>query len=98
MALLNRSKNNGKLPLLGKPDGKKVEKPAERRSEKTILTSKVVNKQKSSNISSANQEIKEKIHRRLIDNIDLDRVESIPAEELKNQVRDVVETPLLISW
>jgi pilus assembly protein CpaF len=96
MALLNRSKNNGKLPLLGKPDGKKVEKPAERRSEKTILTSKVVNKQKSSNISSANQEIKEKIHRRLIDNIDLDRVESIPAEELKNQVRDVVES-LLVS-
>jgi pilus assembly protein CpaF len=94
MALMDRLKNNGKLPLVEKPAEKKAEKPAEKKVEKAILSSKVSNKQQSGNITSANQEFKEKIHRRLIDNIDLARIESIPREELKTQVREVVESLL----
>ncbi len=37
------------------------------------------------------QELKEKIHRRLIDKLDLTRLDTIPKEELRYQVRDVVE-------
>jgi pilus assembly protein CpaF len=94
MALMDRLKNNGKLPLVETPADKKAEKPAEKKVEKAILSSKVSNKQQSGNITSANQEFKEKIHRRLIDNIDLARIESIPREELKTQVREVVESLL----
>ena len=37
------------------------------------------------------QELKEKIHRRLIDKLDLTRIEEIPKSELKSQVREVIE-------
>jgi len=40
------------------------------------------------------QGLKEKIHRRLLDRLDLARLDSIPREELKLQVREVVETLL----
>jgi len=41
------------------------------------------------------QEIKGRIHRLLIDNLDLSNIDSIPREELKIQVRDVVENLLM---
>ena len=36
-------------------------------------------------------ELKEKIHRRLIEKLDLTKLDSIPREKLKTQVRDVIE-------
>lgn len=41
------------------------------------------------------QEIKGRIHRLLIDNLDLSNIDSIPRDELKIQVRDVVENLLM---
>ncbi len=40
------------------------------------------------------QEIKSRVHKKLIENIDLTRLESIPKNELHNQVRDAVESLL----
>ena len=42
----------------------------------------------------AYNELKEKIHRRLIDLLDLVRLETLPKEELRQQVKEVVETLL----
>ena len=39
-------------------------------------------------------ELKEKIHRRLIERLDLSKLDSIPKESLRNQVREVVENLL----
>lgn len=47
------------------------------------------------NPNIAYYELKEKVHRRLIDKLDLAKLESIPKEKLKNQVREVVEFILL---
>jgi pilus assembly protein CpaF len=41
------------------------------------------------------QELKEKIHRRLIDQLDLTKLESIPQEKLAVQVKEVIEDLLL---
>ena len=41
------------------------------------------------------QELKEKIHRRLIDQLDLAKLESIPKEKLAAQVKNVIEDLLL---
>jgi pilus assembly protein CpaF len=40
------------------------------------------------------QELKERIHRQLIEKLDLTRLDSIPKDELRSQVRDVVESLL----
>jgi pilus assembly protein CpaF len=40
-------------------------------------------------------ELKERIHRRLIDKLDLTKLESVPKDELAQQVRDVIEDLLL---
>lgn len=44
---------------------------------------------------NTNQELKEKIHRRLIDKLDLTGIENLPPGQLKRQVREVVEELLL---
>jgi pilus assembly protein CpaF len=46
------------------------------------------------NLLDSYQALKEKIHRRLLDRLDLARLDSIPREELRHQVREVVETLL----
>ncbi len=46
------------------------------------------------NLLDSYQGLKEKIHRRLLDRLDLARLDSIPRDELKHQVREVVETLL----
>ncbi len=46
------------------------------------------------NIVNAYYELKERIHRRLLDRLDLSRLDSIPREDLQLQVREVVETLL----
>ena len=43
----------------------------------------------------SNYELKEKIHRQLVDKLDLASLDSIPKHELKRQVREVVEIMLL---
>ena len=61
--------------------------------------SRKTGKQKKPAVNGANrpdtqheyQELKEKIHRRLIDKLDLTRIEEIPKSELKSQVREVIE-------
>jgi pilus assembly protein CpaF len=47
--------------------------------------------QDSNSVLKRYHELKEKIHRRLIDKLDLTRLDTIPKEELRHQVRDVVE-------
>ncbi|MFX0136084.1 MAG: CpaF family protein [Candidatus Hodarchaeota archaeon] len=69
------------------------EKPTTRIKYKTP---KVPNTTASSFVS-AYQELKEKIHRRLIDKLDLARLEEIPRDVLRVQVRDVIENLLLES-
>jgi len=44
---------------------------------------------------NTNQELKEKIHRRLIDKLDLTSIDNLPPGQLKRQVREVVEELLL---
>lgn len=46
-------------------------------------------------ISHEYHELKEKIHRRLIDKLDLTKLETIPKRELTSQVREVIETILM---
>jgi pilus assembly protein CpaF len=53
------------------------------------VTSQPINK-----LQDFYQELKEKIHRQLIEKLDLTRLDSIPKDELRSQVRDVVESLL----
>ncbi|MBD3385125.1 CpaF family protein [candidate division KSB1 bacterium] len=62
---------------------------------KTSLASLATPASKSNNggtTALAYFELKEQIHRRLIDKLDLTKIDSIPKSQLKTQVRDVVES------
>lgn len=58
------------------------------------LASSGVRNQQQVNLLNSYQDLKEKIHHRLIDRLELSRLDSIPREELKGQVREVVQTLL----
>lgn len=77
MGLLNRLKNENELELEDEVDDKENTAPQ-------------VNNQPKPGLLNSYQELKEKIHYRLIDKLELTRLESIPREELKTQVREVV--------
>jgi pilus assembly protein CpaF len=58
------------------------------------IKSQKITGQQPKNLLDSYQELKERIHRRLIDRLDLTQLDLIPREELRSQVRDVVETLL----
>ncbi len=58
------------------------------------LVSTPTSGQGTENLKESYPEMKQNIHRRLVDKLDLTQLDSISREELESQVREVVETLL----
>jgi pilus assembly protein CpaF len=65
----------------------------DRKMDVASIEPQVTNQQSTDQLDSY-QELKERIHRSLIDKLDLTRIDLIPRDELRSQVRDVVENLL----
>ncbi len=84
MGLIDRLKMQDAIPVTGESTGSLSKRVPPREAASASVFQ----------AGSAYHELKEKIHRRLVDKLDLTKLDAIPKESMRGQVREVVEVLL----